>query len=117
MDDDNFISEALGAQLVRGSLNVYVEGVYELFMQDVRAVACRQRGFVQACPCTVGGLDAFILQAHPRNDRSPLPQPSTLFEIMSATHLRDTLGLADLGRVKLVYDTAAVKSYRPLSAA
>jgi hypothetical protein len=55
------------------------------------------------------------LQAHPRNDRSPLPQPSTMFEIMSATHLRDALGLADLGRAKRVYHPAQVKNYRPSS--
>jgi CTP-dependent riboflavin kinase len=117
MDEDNYISEALGVLVVRGSLNIYAEGVYELFTQDVRAASCRQRGVVQACPCTVGGVEAFILQAHPRNDRSPLPQPSTMFEIMSATHLRNALGLADLGRVQLVYHPAHVKNYRPSSAA
>jgi len=38
-----------------------------------------------------------------------------MFEIMSATHLRDALGLADLGRAKRVYHPAQVKNYRPSS--
>ena len=113
MQEDNFLSEALGVPLVHGSLNLYAAGSHHLFGQNVHAASCRAQGYVRACPCTVGGHDAFIVNVDPKNGRDPIPQPNTMFEIVASVRLRDALGLADLAAVTLTFNAGDVKDYRP----
>jgi CTP-dependent riboflavin kinase len=115
MNADNYFSEALGVALVPGSLNVYAPGLLTPIIQQWvgDAGACRRAGFVRACACTVGGIEAFILNVHPGNEQPGILQPATMYELFSTLRLRATLGLTDGSQVRLVFDPASVRDYRP----
>jgi CTP-dependent riboflavin kinase len=112
MATDGYLSQFLKVPLHHGTLNVYVKGDHFVIGDGFDPDSARRNGKVRALPCTVNGLDAFIVRnEHGGPAQISMPAPRTLFEIVSEFYLRGKLGLQDESLVELRFNLEDLKDY------
>jgi riboflavin kinase len=90
-----------GVRLYPGSLNVVLDYAWHVGTQSVRLEPPEYGVGLSIVPCTINGLDAFILRTD-KNDRGEGDHPPNILEIAASARLRDTLGLQDGDEVEIV---------------
>jgi CTP-dependent riboflavin kinase len=90
-----------GVHLYPGSLNVVLEEPWHVGNQRVRLEPPEYGIGLSIVPCTIQGLDAFVLRTD-KNDRGEGDHPPNVLEIAAAVRLRDALDLKDTDEVELM---------------
>jgi CTP-dependent riboflavin kinase len=90
-----------GVRLYPGSLNVVLDRPWHAQGQGVRLAPPAYGVGLSIVPCTIQGLDAFILRAD-KNDRGEGDHPPHVLEVAAAVRLRDALALQDGDEVAIV---------------
>ena len=90
-----------GVRLYPGSLNVVLEDPWHVGNQRVRLEPPEYGVGMSIVPCTIDGIDAFVLRTD-KNDRGEGDHSPNVVEIAAAVRLRDSLGLNDGDEVEIV---------------
>ena len=93
--------EKTGVRLYPGSLNVVLDGPWRVSGEPVRLEPPEYGVGLSMVPCTIEGLDAFIVRTD-KNDRGEGDHPPHVVEVAAAVRLRDALGLRDGDEVEIV---------------
>ena len=112
-----YLSGPLQTTLYRGTFNVYANGNYRMICDGFDPWGVQRNGGLYAVPCKVNGYDAFIVRNQrggPAASDLGMEEDCTLFEIVSATYLREKLGVTDRDIVRIEYNRPDLKFY-PIS--
>lgn len=91
----------IGVRLYPGSLNVVLERPWHVHGQGVRLEPPEYGVGLSIVPCTIQGLDAFIVRTD-KNDRGEGDHPPHVLEVAAVVRLRDALDLQDGDEVAIV---------------
>jgi riboflavin kinase len=89
-----------GVRLYPGSLNVVLDHPWHVDGHRVRLEPPEYGVGLSIVPCTVRGIDAFILRTD-KNDRGEGDHPPHVIEVAAAVRLRDALDLQDGDEVEV----------------
>jgi CTP-dependent riboflavin kinase len=89
-----------GVRLYPGSLNVVLDHPWHVDSQRLRLEPSEYGVGLSIVPCTVQGLDAFILRTD-KNDRGEGDHPPNVLEVAAVVRLRDSLDLQDGDEVEI----------------
>ena len=90
-----------GVRLYPGSLNVALDHPWHVGRQVVRLEPPEYGVGLSIVPCTIQGLDAFILRTD-KNDRGDGDHPPNILEVAAAVRLRGALHLKDGDQVEII---------------
>jgi riboflavin kinase, archaea type len=90
-----------GEVLYPGSLNVHLAEPWHVGDGATRVEPPECPVAFSIVPCTIGGLDAFIIRTD-RNDRGEGDHPPTVIEVAATVRLRDALNVEDGDEVEVV---------------
>jgi riboflavin kinase, archaea type len=90
-----------GVRLYPGSLNVVLDRPCHVGSQPVRLEPPEYGVGLSIVPCTIQGVDAFILRTD-KNDRGDGDHPPNVLEVAAAVRLRDALDLRDGDEVEIM---------------
>jgi riboflavin kinase, archaea type len=92
-----------GARLYPGSLNIVLNQPWHVGAQRVRLEPPEYAVGMSIVPCTINGVDAFILRTD-KNDCGEGDHQPNVVEIAAPVRLRDALDLADGDEVEIEVD-------------
>jgi CTP-dependent riboflavin kinase len=90
-----------GVRLYPGSLNVVLDDPWHVGSHRIRLDPPEYGVGLSMIPCTIEGLEAFILRTD-KNDRGEGDHPPNILEVAATVRLRDALGVQDGDEVEIV---------------
>ena len=90
-----------GVRLYPGSLNVVLDHPWHVHSHGIRLEPPEYGVGLSIVPCTVQGLEAFILRTD-KNDRGEGDHPPLVLEVAATVRLRDALDLQDGDEVAII---------------